>query len=76
MNVEWTLHDRRPDFIAEGFDCAIQVGQISDPSVVSVLLAEIPRIVVAAPELQPAAEQQDVILAADAAMARAEYVLP
>lgn len=60
MNVEWTLHDRRPDFIAEGFDCAIQVGQISDPSVVSVLLAEIPRIVVAAPGLQPGSDEQDV----------------
>ena len=30
VNVEWLLHDRRPDFIAEGIDCAIQVGQIDD----------------------------------------------
>ncbi|WP_050540196.1 LysR family transcriptional regulator [Yersinia rohdei] len=51
MSVEWTLNDRRPDFIAEGIDCAIQVGAVTDPSVVAILLAEVPRIVVAAPEL-------------------------
>ncbi|SQC92291.1 LysR substrate binding domain [Cedecea neteri] len=37
-----------------------RLGQISDPSVVSVLLAEIPRIVVAAPGLQPGSDEQDV----------------
>ncbi|WP_145578008.1 LysR family transcriptional regulator [Yersinia mollaretii] len=51
MSVEWILNDRRPDFIAEGIDCAIQVGAVTDPSVVAILLAEVPRIVVAAPEL-------------------------
>jgi DNA-binding transcriptional LysR family regulator len=51
VNVEWLLHDRRPDFIAEGIDCAIQVGQIDDQGVVALRLAEIPRIVVAAPAL-------------------------
>ena len=51
VNVEWLLHDRRPDFIAEGIDCAIQVGQVDDPGVVAVKLAEVPRIVVAAPAL-------------------------
>ncbi len=51
MSVEWMLNDRRPDFIAEGIDCAIQVGAVTDPSVVAILLAEVPRIVVAAPEL-------------------------
>ncbi|WP_145527907.1 LysR family transcriptional regulator [Yersinia frederiksenii] len=51
MSVEWTLNDRRPDFIAEGIDCAIQVGAVTDPSVVAILLAEVPRIVIAAPEL-------------------------
>ncbi|WP_145553787.1 LysR family transcriptional regulator [Yersinia canariae] len=51
MSVEWMLNDRRPDFIAEGIDCAIQVGAVTDPSVVAVLLAEVPRIVIAAPEL-------------------------
>ena len=49
--IEWTLNDHTPDFIAEGIDCAIHVGEITDPSVVAVLLAEVPRIVVAAPEL-------------------------
>lgn len=47
--VEWLLHDRTPDFIADGIDCAIHVGAVDDPSVVAVKLAEIPRIVVAAP---------------------------
>ncbi len=51
VNVEWVLHDRRPDFIAEGVDCAIQVGVIEDPSVVAIHLGEVPRIVVAAPAL-------------------------
>ena len=51
VNVEWLLHDRRPDFIAEGIDCAIQVGQIDDQAVVAIKLAEVPRIVVAAPSL-------------------------
>lgn len=46
--VEWLLHDRTPDFIADGIDCAIHVGAVDDPSVVAVKLAEIPRIVVAA----------------------------
>ena len=51
VSVEWVLHDRRPDFTAEGIDCAIQVGVVEDPSVVAIRLGEIPRIVVAAPEL-------------------------
>jgi DNA-binding transcriptional LysR family regulator len=51
VNVEWLLHDRRPDFIAEGIDCAIQVGQVDDPAVVAIKIAEVPRIVVAAPVL-------------------------
>lgn len=51
VNVEWLLHDRRPDFIAHGVDCAIQVGEVDDPSVVAIRLAEVPRIVVAAPSV-------------------------
>jgi DNA-binding transcriptional LysR family regulator len=51
VNVEWLLHDRRPDFIAEGIDCAIQVGEVEDQAAVALRLAEIPRIVVAAPAL-------------------------
>ncbi|MEO5686107.1 MAG: LysR family transcriptional regulator [Burkholderiaceae bacterium] len=51
VNVDWLLHDRRPDFIAEGIDCAIQVGQIDDQAAIAIKLAEVPRIVVAAPSL-------------------------
>jgi len=51
MSVDWMLNDRSPDFIAEHIDCAIQVGEITDPSIVAVLLAEVPRIVIASPTL-------------------------
>jgi DNA-binding transcriptional LysR family regulator len=51
VNVEWLLHDRRPDFIAEGVDCAIQVGEVSDVGVIAIKLSEVPRIVVAAPSV-------------------------
>lgn len=47
--VEWLLLDEVRDFIASGIDCAIQVGEPSDPGVVAIRLAEVPRIVVAAP---------------------------
>lgn len=49
--VEWLLHDRQPDFIAEGIDCAIHVGEVRDPNLVAIKLAEVPRTVVAAPAL-------------------------
>lgn len=49
--VEWLLHDRRPNFIAEGIDCAIHVGAVEDPSVVALRIAEVPRIVACAPRL-------------------------
>ena len=49
--VEWTLNDHSPDFIPEGVDCAIHVGAVTDPSVVAVLLAEVPRSTVASPAL-------------------------
>jgi DNA-binding transcriptional LysR family regulator len=49
VSVEWLLHDRYPDFIAEGIDCAIRVGKVEDPAVVAVPVAEVPRIVVASP---------------------------
>lgn len=51
VSVEWLLHDRRPDFIAEGIDCAIQVGEVDNLSVVAIRLFEVPRIVVASPSL-------------------------
>jgi DNA-binding transcriptional LysR family regulator len=51
VTVEWLLHDRRPDFIAEGLDCAVRVGEVDDPGVVAIRMAEVPRIVVASPNL-------------------------
>jgi DNA-binding transcriptional LysR family regulator len=51
MTVDWTLHDRTPDFIGEGIDCAIRVGEIPDPSVVAIRLGDVPRIVIGAPAL-------------------------
>lgn len=51
VSVEWMLHDRRPDFVAEGVDCALQVGVVDDPNVVALKLGEVRRIVVAAPSL-------------------------
>jgi len=49
VTVEWLLHDGAPDFIAQGIDCAIHVGEVTDPAVVALKLSEIPRIAVAAP---------------------------
>ena len=51
VSVEWVLHDRSPNFTAEGIDCAIQAGVIEDPSVVAIRLGEVPRIVVTHPSL-------------------------
>ncbi|WP_447774340.1 LysR substrate-binding domain-containing protein [Variovorax boronicumulans] len=51
VSVEWLLNDRRPDFIAEGVDCAIQVGEVTDAMAVAVKLSEVPRVVVAAPSV-------------------------
>lgn len=51
VDVEWLLQDRRPDFAAEGIDCAIQVGTVDDPGLVAIPLFDLPRIVVGAPSL-------------------------
>lgn len=51
MTVDWMLSDRTPDFIAEGIDCAVHVGPVTEPSVVAILVAEVPRIVIASPAL-------------------------
>jgi len=51
LDVEWMLNDRTPDFMAENVDCAIQVGAPTDTSLVAILLAEVPRIVVASPDV-------------------------
>jgi len=50
-SVEWRLQDRLPDFISEGIDCAVRIGPVDEPGVVAIRLAELPRIVVAAPGL-------------------------
>lgn len=51
VTVEWLLRDTLPDFIAEGIDCAVLVGEVKAPLTVAVQLAEVPRIAVAAPSL-------------------------
>lgn len=49
VSVEWLLHDGTPSFVADGIDCAIHVGAVTDPSLVALRLSEVPRIVVCAP---------------------------
>lgn len=53
LSVEWLLHDDRSmlDFVANDIDCAIQVGNVIDDSMVAIRIAEVPRIVVAKPGL-------------------------
>lgn len=51
LSVEWMLNDKSVDFLSDNLDCAIRVGAEIDPATVSVLLAEVPRCVVASPEL-------------------------
>ncbi len=43
------LNDKTVDFLSANIDCAIRVGAEVDPATVSVLLAEVPRSLVAAP---------------------------
>lgn len=49
--VEWQLRDETQSLIAEGIDCAIQVGEVTDPAVVAIRLSEVQRIAVGAPSL-------------------------
>jgi len=49
--VDWLLEDVVDDARARGIDCIIQVGEPSDPAMVAVRLAAVPRVVVAAPAL-------------------------
>ena len=51
VSVEWLLHDAEPNFIASGIDCAIHVGEVTDPTAVAIRLSEVRRIVVAAPSV-------------------------
>lgn len=51
VSVEWLLRDDVRDFIANGIDCAIQVGEPNDPAVVAIRLSNVARIVAASPSL-------------------------
>ncbi|MFP9431706.1 LysR family transcriptional regulator [Enterobacter sp. LM3] len=51
LSVEWMLNDKSVDFLSDNLDCAIRVGAEVDPATVSVMLAEVPRCVVASPAL-------------------------
>lgn len=50
VTVSLNLSDRLVDLVAEGYDCAVRVGDLPDSSLVSVRLADNRRRVVAAPE--------------------------
>lgn len=53
MSVEWLLHDDSAiqDLVSAGIDCVIQLGEVTDSALVAIKLAEVPRIVVAAPSV-------------------------
>lgn len=51
VTVEWLLHDEPADFIGQGIDCAIRVGPVPEQELVAIRLAEVPRLLVAAPGL-------------------------
>ncbi|WP_377157342.1 LysR family transcriptional regulator [Roseateles sp. UC29_93] len=51
VSVEWMLQDQLPDFSRENVDCSLLVGEISQPNLVATQLAEIPRVLVATPQL-------------------------
>lgn len=51
LSVEWMLNDKTVNFLSDNIDCAIRVGAEVDPATVSVLLAEVPRSIVASPDL-------------------------
>lgn len=50
VTISLNLSDRVVDLIAEGYDCAVRVGDLPDSSLVSVRLADNRRRVVAAPQ--------------------------
>ncbi len=51
LTVDWSLRDHLEDFAAQGFDCAIKVGEAPEGNVIAEKVGEVPRIVVAAPSL-------------------------
>jgi DNA-binding transcriptional LysR family regulator len=50
VSVSLDLSDRLIDLVNEGFDCGIRLGELADSNLVSVHLAEMRRVVVAAPD--------------------------
>lgn len=67
ITVDWMLHERPTDFVAQGLDCAIHVGEVTDASLVAIKLAEVPRIMVAAPEVLQGVGSKGVKTPADLA---------
>lgn len=59
VSVEWLLRDETQSMIAEGVDCAIQVGEVTDPSTVAIRLSEVERIAVCSSALVPSGKAQD-----------------
>ncbi|MDH0863305.1 LysR family transcriptional regulator [Mitsuaria sp. GD03876] len=51
VSVEWMLQDQLPDFSRENVDCSLLVGEIQQPTLIATQLAEVPRVLVAAPAL-------------------------
>lgn len=51
VTIEWILHHHHPNFVADGIDCAVQIGAAEDLNTVAISLAEVPRIVAASPAL-------------------------
>jgi DNA-binding transcriptional LysR family regulator len=51
VSVEWMLQDQLPDFSRENVDCSLLVGELNQPALIATQLAEIPRVLVAAPQL-------------------------
>jgi len=60
INVDWMLHERPNDFVSQGLDCAIHVGEVTDSSLVAIKLAEVPRIMVAAPQVLAALGNKEI----------------
>jgi DNA-binding transcriptional LysR family regulator len=57
VQVDWMLQDALPDFSREAVDCSLIVGPVERPDLVAVPLAEVPRVLVAAPALAQALPQ-------------------
>ncbi|RQP22663.1 LysR family transcriptional regulator [Piscinibacter terrae] len=51
LSIEWTLQDQLPDFSREAVDCSLTVGHVEQPDLIAVQVAEVPRVLVAAPAL-------------------------